>query len=53
MRNVNLFDYVHYSPLHCTAMIIGYFGRMYVLAVGDMVTEDYVLADASDIGVLV
>ncbi|MCK5018276.1 MAG: hypothetical protein KAS32_14560 [Candidatus Peribacteraceae bacterium] len=53
MRNVNLFDTVRCTPHKCNAIIIGYFGRMYVLAVGDLVNEDYILADAVDIGVVV
>ena len=48
---VNLFDEV--IIFGTTARIIGWFGRMYVLAVGDMVHEDYILADASDVGILI
>jgi hypothetical protein len=53
MYLVDIFDTVRYTPLHCNAMIIGMFGQFFLLAVGNVLKEDYILADRADIGVLV
>lgn len=49
-QNVNLFD--HVQTLHGPARIIGWSSRWYVCVIG-LLTEETVVLDASDIGVLI